>query len=61
MLPTRRPLVQVFINEVFEGEKAVYETEGLSSDMIHFTDNAQVLEMTYAPAPAPPAPSAPQW
>ena len=42
---TNEKLHQVFINEVFEGEKRVYEAEGIDSGAINFTDNAMVLEM----------------
>ena len=42
---TNEKLHQVFINEVFEGEKRVYEAEGIDPGAIEFTDNAMVLEM----------------
>ena len=42
---TNEKLHQVFINEVFEGEKRIYESEGIDPGAIEFTDNAAVLEM----------------
>ena len=42
---TNEKLHQVFINEVFEGEKRVYEAEGIDPGAIDFKDNAAVLQM----------------
>ena len=42
---TNEKLHQVFINEVFEGEKRVYEAEGIDPGAIEFKDNAAVLQM----------------